>query len=113
MKEVTYYGQEVKDNEAKLEQMKAENQDPYDIKKFQEVLDESYMMIPDSKSRLKQSLQDLASYVDSSDVEDVKSNEWYAQAKDLLVKEQKRWDSNPDDGLVETNVSDLKDGEAF
>ena len=58
------------------------------------------------------SLQDLASYVDSSEVENSKSNEWYTQAKDLLAKEQERWDS-PENGVTETNVSDLKEGEAF
>ena len=111
-KEVSYYEQEVKENEAKLAEMKAENKDSYDIKKFEEVLGESYMMIPDSKSRLQQSLQDLASYVDSSEVEEHKSNEWYAQAKDLLEKEKDRLGST-DDNVEETNVDDLKEGEAF
>jgi tubulin-specific chaperone A len=59
LKEAAYYEQEVKENESTLEEMKSENRDPYDIKKFQEVLDESHMMIPDSKSRLKQTLAKL------------------------------------------------------
>ena len=112
MKEVAYYEKEVLENEAKLEEMKAEKRDPYDIKKFQEVLDESYMMIPDSKGRLKQSLEDLASYTDSSEVEDLKSNEWYIQAKELLTQEKERLD-NLDDRVAETSVADLQEGEAF
>jgi tubulin-specific chaperone A len=110
LKEAAYYEQEVKENESTLEEMKTENRDSYDIKKFQEVLDESYMMIPDSKSRLKQTLQDLASYVDSSEVENSKSSEWYIQAKSLLTKEI---EDAPEDGVVETTVADLKEGEAF
>ena len=112
MKEVAYYEKEVLENEAKLEEMKAEKRDPYDIKKFQEVLDESYMMIPDSKGRLKLSLEDLASYTDSSEVEDLKSNEWYIQAKELLTQEKERLD-NLDDRVAETSVADLQEGEAF
>lgn len=109
MKEVAYYEKEVLENEAQLEDMKAKNQDPYDIKKFQEVLDESYMMIPDSKGRLKQALEDLQSYTESSEVESLQSNEWFIQAKDLLTKELEV----PDDALVETDVTDLQEGEAF
>lgn len=109
MKEVAYYEKEVLENEAQLEDMKAKNQDPYDIKKFQEVLDESYMMIPDSKGRLKQALEDLQSYTESSEVESLQSNEWFVQAKDLLTKELEV----TDDALVETDVTDLQEGEAF
>ena len=109
VKEVAYYEKEVLENEAQLEDMKAKNQDPYDIKKFQEVLDESYMMIPDSKGRLKQALEDLQSYTESSEVESLQSNEWFIQAKDLLTKELEV----TDDALVETDVTDLQEGEAF
>ena len=109
VKEVAYYEKEVLENEAQLEDMKAKNQDPYDIKKFQEVLDESYMMIPDSKGRLKQALEDLQSFTESSEVESLQSNEWFIQAKDLLTKELEA----TDDALVETDVTDLQEGEAF
>lgn len=91
--------------------MKAENRDRYDIKKFQEVLDESNMMIPDSKSRLHQALLDLATYVRSSEVESFKSCEWYTEATALLSKEL---EDDPESVLnVRTSVADLKDGEAF
>ena len=35
------------------------NRDIYDIRKFEEVLQESYMMIPDSKRRLEASIENL------------------------------------------------------
>ena len=93
--------------------MKAANEDPYDIKKFQEVLGESYMMIPDSTARLKQSLEDLASYVASGEVaEECKGSEWYAKAMDVLERGRSRWDDN-NASVEETRLDDLKDGEVF
>ena len=112
LKEVSYYEGEVKENESKLAEMKAANKDPYDIKKFEEVLGESYMMIPDSKSRLKQALEELSSFLQSSEVEEHKSNEWYVQAQELLAKEKDLLDMGEGD-VQETNVEDLKSGEAF
>ena len=112
LKEVSYYEGEVKENESKLAEMKAANKDPYDIKKFEEVLGESYMMIPDSKSRLKQALEELSSFLQSSEVEEHKSNEWYVQAQELLAKEKDLLDMSEGDDQ-ETNVEDLKSGEAF
>ena len=112
MKEVSYYEGEVKENESKLAEMKAANKDPYDIKKFEEVLGESYMMIPDSTSRLKQALEELSSFLQSSEVEEHKSNEWYVQAQELLAKEKDLLDMGEGD-VQETNVEDLKSGEAF
>ena len=112
LKEVSYYESEVKENESKLAEMKAANKDPYDIKKFEEVLGESYMMIPDSKSRLKQALEELSSFLQSSEVEEHKSNEWYVQAQELLAKEKDLLDMGEGD-VQETSVEDLKSGEAF
>lgn len=43
--------------------MKAEGKDPYDIKKQEEVLQESYMMIPDSKARLAAAVDDLKAFL--------------------------------------------------
>ena len=63
LKEVNYYKKEVEENEAKLALLKEEKRDIYDIKKFEEVLGESYMMVPESEGRLKRSLEDLASFL--------------------------------------------------
>ena len=43
--------------------MRTEGRDSYDIKKQEEVLQESYMMIPDSKSRLQAALEHLAAFL--------------------------------------------------
>jgi tubulin-specific chaperone A len=39
--------------------MEADSADPYDIKRFKEVLAESVMMVPDSKGRLGKAVEDL------------------------------------------------------
>lgn len=119
LKEVAYYEKEVKENEEKLQKMKDEERNPFDIKKFAEVLDESHMMIPDSKNRLEQALYDLATYVESTEVKElgaeIEDNEWYVKALDILKETntlQAVQNSNRD--LVEeTDVSGLEEGEAF
>jgi tubulin-specific chaperone A len=113
LKEVAYYHKEVQENEAKLAKMKEEKQDPYDIKKFEEVLGESHMMIPDSTRRLEQELQDLASYVESPEMETQhKEGEWYPKAQELLTAERRRLGKD-DDEVKETSVDNLAEGEAF
>ncbi|EEC43012.1 predicted protein, partial [Phaeodactylum tricornutum CCAP 1055/1] len=64
LKEVNYYQKEVQENEVKLQQMKDDNRDPYDVKKFAEVLDESYMMVPDSEARLAQAVHELRDFLE-------------------------------------------------
>ena len=64
-KEVAYYQQEVQENQAKLQDMKQQQKNPFDIKKFQEVLDESLMMVPDSQKRLQEALHELQLLLDS------------------------------------------------
>lgn len=110
VKEVDYYDQEVKENESTLEQMKSAKRDPYDIKKFQEVLDESYMMVPDSKNRLQRSLEDLADFLGSSDIESLKSSEWYREAKKLLNTVEVG-DLGSD--VKETDLTGVSQNEAF
>lgn len=112
VKEAAYYEKEVAENEQKLEQMKAEKKDPYDIKKFEEVLGESYMMVPDSKSRLSQALKDLEVYLESSEVANLQPNEWITQAKEVLDTEKGRMNSAEDE-VKETSLEGLGDGEAF
>lgn len=89
--------------------MKADpNKDEYDVKRFQQVLDESHMMVPDSKRRLNESLQDLEHLLEASN-NDLKSSEWYCQARDIL-------NQNAIEGeavTTETNIDELVDGEAF
>jgi len=121
IKEAAYYQQEVKDNERKLEEMKNCKKDPYDIKRFEQVLAESYMMVPDSSKRLQQALEDLASFVQSAingEQAVDEAGEWFVTAKQVLKDhyQQSKKDTNEApgaDAVVETNVDDLAIGEAF
>jgi tubulin-specific chaperone A len=129
-KEVSYYHKEIQENEARLADMKADTSkfDAYDIKRFQQVLDESYMMIPDSQRRYQQSLQDLKNYIlelkdnvtddDSTSSEakkDALAGEWY-EASQLLLEQQEQGHMNeaePAPTTLQTNLDDLIEGEAF
>jgi tubulin-specific chaperone A len=59
-KEVASYEAEVLTNEAKVQKMRDEGKDVYDIRKQEEVLQESYMMVPDSKARYEASIAELS-----------------------------------------------------
>jgi Tubulin binding cofactor A len=120
LKEVAYYEVEVKENEAKLAEMKLQSdKDQYDIKQFEHVLGESYMMVPDATRRLQTALDDLADFVahyttetrDDS-VVDANKEEWFVTAK-LLLKENHAMNNSERGGIVATCVDDLADGEAF
>lgn len=103
---MAYYEKEVKENEEKLQGMKTAKKDPYDIKKFEEVLGESYMMIPDSKARFQQSLEELSLFIDGNHDLD---GEWLSTARSIL-KENGVSSNTP---TSETIVDDLEEGEAF
>ena len=62
--------------------MKSDGKDPYDIKKFEEVLDESKMMIPDSRNRLKRSIDELKEFMTSNE-DDLTNEEWISTAKNV------------------------------
>jgi len=91
IKEVAYYGKEVQQNEAKLKAMKEDQDnkyDSYDIKKFEEVLGESYMMVPDSQQRLQRALEDLQNFCNDAAVVEVAAKagegEWHSIASTIL-----------------------------
>jgi tubulin-specific chaperone A len=115
IKEVNYYKKEVTENEAKLAAMKEQQKDPYDIKKFEEVLGESYMMVPDSEHRLKKSLEELSLFLKSDEFQGTGTGEWEITAKDILTShlagEEEALGAAGD--VLETDVNDLKDDEAF
>lgn len=58
-----FYYKEAAENEAKLQALKDAGKDAYDLKQTSEVLQESYMMIPDSKNRFQKSLEDLSGFL--------------------------------------------------
>ena len=96
IKEAAYYEKETKENEAQLQKMKDEQKDPYDIKKFEEVLGESQMMIPESISRRDKALDDLREFVavlekDEADNNELMTCEWMVRRRNLLrVMRKKR-----------------------
>eukprot|EP00814_Leptocylindrus_danicus_P021600 CAMPEP_0116033110 /NCGR_PEP_ID=MMETSP0321-20121206/18737_1 /TAXON_ID=163516 /ORGANISM="Leptocylindrus danicus var. danicus, Strain B650" /LENGTH=138 /DNA_ID=CAMNT_0003509009 /DNA_START=25 /DNA_END=441 /DNA_ORIENTATION=- len=113
-KEHQYYIAEVAENEAKLAKMKQDNADKYDIKRFAEVLEESHVMVPDSLARLNSSLDDLMDFLHKFEPDLVadEDQEWLEKAKKFSQN-----DNDPKslakDEVVETNVNDLIEGEAF
>lgn len=85
--ELREYFTEVEVNRAKIEQMRMEGADEYDIKKYGEVLDESEMMVPDSQRRLKQFTRQLRETVE--DIEDqtsVKGSKALEEARTILAE---------------------------
>lgn len=59
-KEVASYEKEVINNESRIQKMRDEGKDEYDIRKQEEVLQESYMMVPDSNARLETAIAELS-----------------------------------------------------
>ena len=62
-KEAIYYNKELIDNENKLNNMIREKKDKYDIKKQEEILDETKLMIPNSKKRLQNKIDEFENFV--------------------------------------------------
>ena len=98
--------------------MKDEQKDPYDIKKFEEVLGESQMMIPESISRRDKALDDLREFVavlekDEADNNELMTCEWMVEAKKLAPSDdEKKADGGGEDVTI-TAVDGLAEGEAF
>ena len=86
-KEVKFYHKEAAENEAVIKKLEAEGKDGYDTKQAKEVLQESYMMIPDSKNRFQKSLEDLHGFLDEhfDDAAILAAPEILADAKALLA----------------------------
>ena len=112
IKEAEYYKQEVIENEAKLEEMKAQGRDPFDIKKFAEVLGESRMMVPDSEKRLSKALNDLQDFLQGLPKDQSLTEcEWLDAAQQILTQQGNFSDSI--DCHSTTRLDDLPEGEAF
>ncbi|XP_065060145.1 tubulin-specific chaperone A-like [Rhopilema esculentum] len=81
-KEKGLYGKEVKEQEEKIEKMKAEQKDEYDIKKQIEVLNESRRMIPDCTKRLRTAHNELSQLLEKE--QDLAETEEFIAAKEVL-----------------------------
>mmetsp|Transcript_11916 Transcript_11916/g.25827 ORF Transcript_11916/g.25827 Transcript_11916/m.25827 type:complete len:143 (-) Transcript_11916:299-727(-) len=118
VKEAAYYETETKENEAKLQRMKDEKKDPYDVKKFQEVLGESQMMIPDSISRRDRALEDLREYVgvlrkEEGGNAELMGCEWMTEAEKMIGEEDGGGAKEEAECIAVTAVDGLAEGEAF
>lgn len=84
MGDIKYYEEEVKENKAHIEFMKVNGECPYDIRKQEEVLSESYMMIPESRNRLEAALQTFKSVVTMAEYEEDIDKDLLEIANNLL-----------------------------
>lgn len=93
-KEVTTYEKEADLQRQRVEKYKAEKKDEYDIRKQEEVLQESLMMIPDCQRRLVKAYDDLKNVIE---VElDLKELEEYAAAVNILKEAKVQLPKNDD-----------------
>ncbi|KAF3701772.1 Tubulin-specific chaperone A TCP1-chaperonin cofactor A Tubulin-folding cofactor A [Channa argus] len=82
VREKCAYITEAKQQEEKVERMKAEAGDEYVIRKQMEVLQESRMMIPDCHRRLAKAHADLLQLLETE--EDLADSEEYKEARSVL-----------------------------
>merc|ERR1719160_478088 len=65
-KELGMYSQELERETARVEKMKADGVDEYDVKQAEQVKTESAMMIPDCRQRLESALSELHTAVEDA-----------------------------------------------
>ncbi|XP_067667202.1 tubulin-specific chaperone A-like [Haliotis asinina] len=81
-KEKSMYEKEVETLEARVNKLKEEGADEHDVRKQTEVLQESRMMIPDTKKRLKTACEELNQMLQKDS--DLSEREEFGQAKEIL-----------------------------
>ncbi|CAG9566390.1 unnamed protein product [Danaus chrysippus] len=81
-KEKVVYEKEAEQQKNRIEKLKAEGQDEHTIRKQEEVLQESLMMVPDCQRRLAKAFADLKSTLETE--QDLKESEDYAAAEQVL-----------------------------
>ncbi|XP_038621727.1 tubulin-specific chaperone A isoform X1 [Tachyglossus aculeatus] len=82
VKEKLMYEKEAKQQEEKVEKMKAEDGENYNIKKQTEILQESRMMIPDCQRRLEAAHSDLLQLLEGE--KDLEDADEYKEARSVL-----------------------------
>ena len=83
-KEVQAYILEVSTNEARIQKMRDDKKDEYDIRKQEEVLQESYMMVPDSKRRLETAISELEKVKNEAAEEEAPDAELITEAQGII-----------------------------
>lgn len=81
-KEKVTYEKEAAQQRERIQKLKEQDKDGYDIKKQEEVLQESLMMIPDCQRRLVKAFEELKKILESE--QDLKEIEDYIEAEKVL-----------------------------
>lgn len=81
-KEKVMYEKEAAEQQERIEKLKEQGKDSHVIKKQEEVLQESLMMIPDCQRRLLKSFEELKKVLETE--ADLKESEAYIDAKKVL-----------------------------
>ncbi|KAK2588456.1 hypothetical protein KPH14_004445 [Odynerus spinipes] len=81
-KEKVTYEKEAAQQREKVQKLKEQDKDGYDIKKQEEVLQESLMMVPDCERRLVKAFEELKNILETE--QDLKEVEDYIEAQKVL-----------------------------
>lgn len=81
-KEKVTYEKEAAQQRERVQQLKEQDKDGYDIKKQEEVLQESLMMVPDCQRRLVKAFEELKNILETE--QDLKEAEDYIEAEKIL-----------------------------
>ncbi|CAH2258718.1 tubulin-specific chaperone A [Pararge aegeria] len=81
-KEKVVYEKEAEKQKIRIQKIKDEGQDEHNIRKQEEVLQESLMMVPDCQRRLAKAFTDLKNTLDTE--QDLKEHEDYQAAEQAL-----------------------------
>jgi len=87
-KEKVTYEKEAAQQRERVQKFKEQEKDGYDIKKQEEVLQESLMMIPDSQRRLVKAFEELKKILDTE--QDLKEVEDYIEAEKVLQEAEEQ-----------------------
>lgn len=82
-KDLEYYAKEHETQRAKIEAMRAAGRDEHDVRKQEEVLEETETMLPDCQTRLREAAADLTNFISANRAE-VEGLQTFAEAQALL-----------------------------
>ncbi|XP_008552838.1 tubulin-specific chaperone A [Microplitis demolitor] len=91
-KEKQTYEKELIQQQERVEKFKQEGKDQHDIKKQEEVLQESLMMVPDCQRRLMKAHEELKSILESE--QDLKETEIYIEAEKVVAEAEEQLPKN-------------------
>ncbi|CAO1639230.1 unnamed protein product [Sympodiomycopsis kandeliae] len=89
-KEETLYIKEVSDHTAKLQKMEAEEKDEWTIKNQRKVIADCAQMIPDTRKRLANAVDELSHYLEGVEGEELQNSTEVTAAKQALQAAQEQ-----------------------